>query len=127
MDQKKLKEVFYAESQELIEQFEENLVALEEANDDIELADAIFRTAHTIKSNAAAVGLTAISNFVHTMENVLERIRNRELGVAKKLISSLLSSSDFLKKMGKSSILCKESPDEAKKKKNSRINRSIAH
>ena len=117
MDQKKLMEIFYSESQELFEQFEESLVALEEFPDDEELANKVFRAAHTLKSSAGVVGCTEIADFVHTMENVLERIRNKELRITKKLISSLLSSLDFLKDMVKIIMAGKGSVNQAKKDK----------
>ncbi|MFH0925357.1 MAG: chemotaxis protein CheA [bacterium] len=101
MDQKKLMEIFYAESQEIFEQFEENVVALEEFPDDDELANKVFRSAHTLKSSAAIVGLTEVSDFVHVLENILERIRSKELKITKKLISTILSALDFLKEMVK--------------------------
>lgn len=101
MDQGKLLATFITEATELIEDLEVGIVALEDSGDDDELINRIFRAAHTIKGSAGVVGLTALSNFTHTTEGVLDLVRNRELPVTSELISILLKAVDLLRAMVK--------------------------
>lgn len=93
----KLKEIFKSEVDELIENSEEVLVALEQdvANED--LINEIFRTFHSIKGSAGVVGFNEMAHFAHGVENVLDRVRQGELRISKNLISLVLESIDILK------------------------------
>ena len=102
MDQGTLLETFITEATELIQELEIDVVALEDSKDDEELINRIFRAAHTIKGSGGLVGLTAISDFTHSMESVLDLVRQRELAVTGELVSVLLRAVDLLKAMIKS-------------------------
>ncbi|MDP2210412.1 MAG: chemotaxis protein CheA [Candidatus Aquicultor sp.] len=102
MDQETLLETFITEATELIQELEIDVVALEDSSDDVELINRIFRAAHTIKGSGGLVGLTAISDFTHSMESVLDLVRQRELAVTGELVSVLLRAVDLLKAMIKS-------------------------
>jgi two-component system chemotaxis sensor kinase CheA len=99
MDQEKLLEIFIAEASELLQDLEMDIVALEESSGDEELINRIFRAAHTIKGSGGIAGLTDISDFTHSMENVLDLVRHQELKVSRDLIDVLLESVDILKTM----------------------------
>ncbi len=99
-----LTQVFLDESEEEIRELETGLIRLEEEGEDEDTVNRIFRAAHTIKGSAGLVGFEKVSNFTHTIENILDRIRNHELKVTKKLISRLLESVDILKKMISASL-----------------------
>lgn len=101
MDQSKLLATFIAEATELIEDLEVDIVALEDSGGDDELINRIFRAAHTIKGSAGVVGLTALSDFTHTIEGVLDLVRNHELPVTSELVSILLKTVDLLGAMVK--------------------------
>ncbi|MDI6817484.1 MAG: Hpt domain-containing protein, partial [Actinomycetota bacterium] len=101
MDQGTLLETFITEATELIQELEIDVVALEDSKDE-ELINRIFRAAHTIKGSGGLVGLTAISDFTHFMESVLDLVRQRELAVTGELVSVLLRAVDLLKAMIKS-------------------------
>jgi len=94
-----LTQIFLDESEEEIRELETGLIRLEEQGEDAETINRIFRAAHTIKGSAGLVGFEKVSNFTHTIENILDRIRNNQLKVTKKLISHLLESVDVLKRM----------------------------
>lgn len=98
MNQAKLLETFIDEATELTEGLEVDLVALEDSDDD-ELVNKIFRAAHTIKGSAGVVGLTALSDFTHVVESVLDRVRNHELSTSGELVSVLLRALDVIKAM----------------------------
>ncbi len=94
-----LVKVFMEESEDEIRELESGLIRLEEEREDEDTINRVFRAAHTIKGSAGLVGFEAVSNYTHSIENILDRIRKKELTITKKLISTLLSSVDFLKRM----------------------------
>ncbi|MCP4152486.1 MAG: chemotaxis protein CheA [bacterium] len=93
----KLKEIFKSEVDELIEDSEEVLVALETDVENEELINEIFRIFHSIKGSAGVVGFDDMAHFSHGVENILDRVRQGELKVSKNLISLVLESIDILK------------------------------
>ena len=94
-----LVQVFLDESEDEIRELEAGLIKLEEDQDDESTINRVFRAAHTIKGSAGLVGFEEVSNFTHNIENILDRIRNKDLRITKKLISNLLSAVDLLKRM----------------------------
>lgn len=99
MDMSEVLQVFFTESKELIDQFEQNILLIENQNyiHDDELINAMFRSAHTIKGSAGVVGLDYIVNFTHYVETAIDLIRDGKLIITKDLIQVLLESNDFLK------------------------------
>jgi two-component system chemotaxis sensor kinase CheA len=59
-----------------------------------DLLDDIFRVAHTIKGNAAALGFPELAAFAHKIEDLLEKLRNKQLAVSGDVVSLLLSATD---------------------------------
>ncbi|MGC9323704.1 MAG: chemotaxis protein CheA, partial [Desulfomonilia bacterium] len=82
-----------------IRELEAGLIRLEEEHGDEATINRVFRAAHTIKGSAGLVGFETVSDFTHTIENILDRIRNHELSITKKLITSLLSGVDLMKRL----------------------------
>jgi two-component system chemotaxis sensor kinase CheA len=103
-----LVKVFLEESEDEIRELENGLMRLEDARSDEDTINRVFRAAHTIKGSAGLVGFENISNYTHILENILDRIRKKEIDSTKKLISTLLSSVDFLKRM---IVACSEGED----------------
>jgi two-component system chemotaxis sensor kinase CheA len=90
------RQVFSAESAELLEEMESGLLTLEGAPNDQEAINAVFRAVHTIKGSAGIVGLDAVEGFAHTVENVLDSVREGTLAVQEELVALLLQSRDHL-------------------------------
>jgi two-component system chemotaxis sensor kinase CheA len=102
--------MFYEEARELLISLEEGLMDLERRQADRAHLDRTFRAAHSLKGAAGMVGLKAVSEFTHSIEAVLERIRGGLLAVDSDIITTLLESRDHLAAMveaeaAKSSIL----------------------
>lgn len=93
----KLKEIFKSEVDELLESAEEALIALEKDVTDEDLINEIFRVFHSVKGSAGVAGFTEMAQFSHGVENILDRVRQKELLVSKNLISLILDSIDVLK------------------------------
>lgn len=87
---------FIEESRELLEQMEDALLRFEQAQDDPEIINAIFRAAHTIKGSAGLFGLDYIVEFTHVAESVLDRVRSAELQIDSELVALLLTARDHI-------------------------------
>lgn len=90
---------FRAQAEELLTALEAGLLALERAPQDDEVLHAVFRAAHTIKGDARIVGLEEVAQAAHTLEDVLEQLRDRSLAPVPGLISALLAVGDALRAM----------------------------
>ena len=92
-------QIFFSETEELLKQAEESLLALESTPQSASDIEQLFRSVHTIKSGAAMVGYVNISDYAHLLENLLERLRSGKLTATKNLVTLLLSSIDFIRSM----------------------------
>jgi two-component system, chemotaxis family, sensor kinase CheA len=99
LDRQALLAVFLAEAEERLSQMEEALVALEERPGDEELVQAIFRAAHTLKGNAAALGFGALAELTHVLEDLLDEVRSRALSPSAALVTLLLESVDAMREL----------------------------
>ncbi|WP_435063435.1 ATP-binding protein [Halobaculum sp. EA56] len=90
---------FVRESEEGITELNNSLLALESDPDDPEAMDAIFRTAHTLKGNAAAMGFGDFSGLAHAMEDLLDEVRGGDMDVSPELMDRLFEAVDLLDAM----------------------------
>ena len=90
---------FAAECEERIAEMEEAMMALESHPENRELLNTIFRGAHTIKGNAASLGIAAVAEFTHALESLLQRLRAGLIPVSRKTVTLLLQSADALREM----------------------------
>jgi two-component system, chemotaxis family, sensor kinase CheA len=92
-------QTFLGEAQEGLAVMEEVLIALEVRGEDPELLGTVFRLAHTLKGNGASLGFDGLVAFCHTLEDLLDRLRERSLPVTSELIALLLRAVDALREM----------------------------
>ena len=90
-------EDFLVEAQEHFEQIETNFLALEEAPDDLDLLNAIFRSVHTIKGAAGFLGLEKVQAVAHMGENVLDDLRKARMALSERVMELLFETVDMLK------------------------------
>ena len=88
---------FLTESGELLEQLEGDLVSLEQACDDLELINTIFRALHTIKGSASFLALTPLVAIAHASETALNAARNGQLAITPGVMDDLLAAIDALR------------------------------
>jgi len=90
--------LFIGESLEHLADIQNDLLAIEAAGADIDenLVNKVYRAAHSIKGGAGFMGLTNIKNLTHEMENILGKIRSREMVPNAEIINILLLASDTL-------------------------------
>jgi two-component system chemotaxis sensor kinase CheA len=99
INQDELIATFVAECDENLGTLEQLLVVMESSAGDREVIDTIFRCAHTLKGNAATLGLESITRIAHVMEDVLDKVREGKLGVSRDLVSLLLRAADRLRQL----------------------------
>lgn len=92
---------FVVESRERLADVENQLLAIETAGSDldVELVNEVFRAVHSIKGAAGFLGFETLSQLAHSLENVLNLVRNRQLVPDGQVTDVLLRSSDTLRKM----------------------------
>src|SRR5690349_9345875 len=90
-------QTFADEAQEQLAVMEQGMVGIEHRPNDPELLASIFRAAHTLKGNAAIVGLTAVADRAHEIEDMLERLRAGTTVVTPELVNGVLASLDGLR------------------------------
>jgi two-component system, chemotaxis family, sensor kinase CheA len=92
-------QMYLEESFEHLANIENDLLAIESDGAEIneELVNKVYRAAHSIKGGAGFMGLTNIKNLTHEMENILGKIRSREITPEPDIVNVLLKASDTLK------------------------------
>ncbi|ULA63077.1 MAG: hypothetical protein LZF86_100075 [Nitrospira sp.] len=96
-DLSQFQESFFEESAEHLSTIEDGLLQLEQHPQDLDLLARIFRAAHSIKGNSGMFGFTAVGQFTHKMETLLDQLRNGRLSVTPAIADILLRSTDCLK------------------------------
>lgn len=90
---------FVIEAGEFLQQLDQDLIALEQAPEDLELLNGIFRAAHTIKGNASFLGFAKLTRFTHQTENVLDKLRSGEMSMNPEIMDLILESVDVMKSL----------------------------
>ncbi|MCF7861693.1 chemotaxis protein CheA [Candidatus Woesearchaeota archaeon] len=96
MDTKQYKEEFLQEANEHIDRLNELFLNLEKNASDFEIINEIFRSFHTLKGSSSSMGYSKFSELAHSMEDVLEKIREHELVITSEIIDTLLEGTDML-------------------------------
>ncbi|MEF8982786.1 ATP-binding protein, partial [Thiohalorhabdus sp.] len=90
---------FVEESREGLEALDQDFMALEDNPADGDRLHSAFRTIHTIKGTAGFVGLPRLQGMTHTMESVMDRLRNFEIPLTAVMMDDLLAGSDLLRQV----------------------------
>ncbi|HMJ36003.1 MAG TPA: chemotaxis protein CheA, partial [Baekduia sp.] len=96
MDTSEYLPMFLAECRENLQELNLAVVRLEEAPDDRDTVDAIFRIAHSLKGMAATMGFEGMATLTHKMEDVFELLRQRGTGLTGEVVDVLLACLDAL-------------------------------
>jgi two-component system, chemotaxis family, sensor kinase CheA len=90
---------FLVESGELLQQMDQDMVALEAAPGDADLLNRIFRAMHTIKGTSGFLGFDSIARLSHRAEDVLNAVRHGEVQLNRRCMDALLAARDQLGRM----------------------------
>ena len=83
---------YFSEAEQMIDNLESNILAIESDPSNHDAIDEIFRAAHTLKGNSAAVEFTEVAHFAHTMEDLLDEVRSDKVKVNEDIIDVLLNA-----------------------------------
>jgi two-component system chemotaxis sensor kinase CheA len=97
IDLSRFKDTYFEEATDHVATIESSLLTLEERSGDRDVLDAIFRAAHSVKGGSGIFGLTAIGEFTHALESVLDRLREGEIACSRDLVDLLLQANDVLR------------------------------
>ncbi|HEY9016614.1 MAG TPA: Hpt domain-containing protein, partial [Gemmatimonadales bacterium] len=98
MDLSKYAALFVTESREHLKACNSSLLQWEREPASVEPVDRLFRSIHTIKGMASTMGYAAVSQLSHRMENLLDRLRQRQLQAGPQIFQLLFRSLDALGK-----------------------------
>ncbi|WP_435074233.1 ATP-binding protein [Halorubrum sp. HHNYT27] len=93
------RDAFVAEAEDGITDLNNALLALEADPEDAEAMDDVFRVAHTLKGNAAAMGYDGVSDFGHALEDLLDAVRRGDREVTPELMDLLFEGVDTIEAM----------------------------
>lgn len=88
---------FAPEAQEYLESLEGQLLCLEKEQNNAELLNQLFRTAHTLKGSAYTVGFQSIGDLTHYIEDYMGGVRDGSVKVQPRHTDLLLRSVDVVR------------------------------
>ncbi|MBF0500364.1 MAG: hybrid sensor histidine kinase/response regulator [Candidatus Riflebacteria bacterium] len=90
---------FITESREHIEKLNQCMVNLEKNPDDLDLLNAAFRSAHSVKGLARMLKFVPISETAHKLEDILDALRQKKLHFSSSLSDLLFKGIDAIGEM----------------------------
>jgi two-component system chemotaxis sensor kinase CheA len=99
LDRAALIELFLSDSAEELARLEAEVLALEDRSEDAAAIDSVFRIAHTLKGNAAIVGIEDFAALAHKLEDVLQAVRSRQFVITGEVTTLILASVDLMRAM----------------------------
>lgn len=84
------------EARDLLMSMESALLIIEAGSVSQDEVASLFRAAHTIKGSAGLFALDLIVDFTHSMESLLDLVRNEEVNIDAPMITLLLECKDYL-------------------------------
>jgi two-component system chemotaxis sensor kinase CheA len=98
LDMSQYMSLFLDEASENLGILEQNLLRLEQEaeSDPEEILQQLFRSAHTLKGSSRAMGFEEFGSLTHRMEDLLDKLRKKELAISAEIIDVLLGSLDAL-------------------------------
>ncbi|HRQ82555.1 MAG TPA: Hpt domain-containing protein [Azospirillaceae bacterium] len=95
-DLSRFKQTYFDESAEFIAMAEAGLLRLTPGAVDPDEVNAIFRAVHSIKGGGGAFGFTALVEFAHRFETVMDGVRNNVIPITTELVDTLIRANDVL-------------------------------
>jgi len=99
IDLSKYKALFLSETQEHLQSMNDCLLKMEKGEQDDETIAAIFRNAHSIKGMAASMGYEPIRDLAHSMEDLLDQLRQKQRNLEKEMTEILFQAADRIEVM----------------------------
>ncbi|VAY87178.1 fused chemotactic sensory histidine kinase in two-component regulatory system with CheB and CheY: sensory histidine kinase; signal sensing protein [mine drainage metagenome] len=90
-------QVFFDETEEHLLALETLLLGVDRMAPVGEDLNAIFRAVHSIKGGSATFGFNDMTEVAHVLENLLDRVRKREIILTEEMINAFLEAGDVLR------------------------------
>lgn len=90
---------FVEESTEQLEIIEQEILKLEKDSQDEEALEEVFRMAHSLKGSSSLMGFENMTKLTHSLENLLQKIRDKEIKMTTEIVDILFRSLDMIKAM----------------------------
>ena len=90
---------FLIEAGEILDLLSEQLIQLEQAPNDADLLNSIFRGFHTVKGGSGFLSLTPMVDCCHGAENIFDVLRNHKRTLTPELMDIILLALDAVKNM----------------------------
>jgi two-component system chemotaxis sensor kinase CheA len=87
---------FLSEARDLLESIGNKLMQLEDAPDDPEIINELFRFVHTLKGNSGLFAFPEMTTLLHAGEDLLGMVRSGDVAYSRELADSLLEAMDFV-------------------------------
>ena len=100
--------IFRAETEEIIEKLNNNLLSLENTPKDKDILMHMFRDAHSLKGAARMIGFNNIQRLAHKIEDVLGLAKENKIVINSMISDVLYKSLDFLSEIIQKSISIKK-------------------
>ena len=88
------REIFVTEARENIIKLNDLLLKLEKDPSNKQVINEVFRITHLLKGSSAMIGVDALTNMAHEMEDLLDGIRKGKVEVSSEVIDALLHAVD---------------------------------
>jgi two-component system chemotaxis sensor kinase CheA len=92
-----LQQTFFAEADQILEELEASLMQLEGSGFDEATINKVFRLAHNFKGSSRSVGFQDLAGLAHKCEDLLSKLKSRQLEISQAITSVLLQSADALR------------------------------
>ncbi len=89
-------EVFVEESKSLLTDLNNLLLELEEEPHNVDVMTSIFRNAHTLKGNSAAMGFENLSETAHAIEDLLDALRQGKTKMDNQIMNLIFEGVDMI-------------------------------
>jgi two-component system, chemotaxis family, sensor kinase CheA len=99
IDMVQFHQVFFEESFEGLDEMESGLLNLDIGDLNVAEINTIFRAAHSIKGGSGTFGFSAVSDFTHVMETLLDEMRDGRRKITQSAVNVLLGAVDCLRQM----------------------------
>lgn len=109
IEDKELREIFNAETQEHIQNIEEGLLLLEKGTVDKGVMEGLFREAHSLKGSARQLGVNKIEILGHTLEDMLSAAKRGAKELTPATVNSIYRCLDVIKDLLEEAVTGKAS------------------
>jgi two-component system chemotaxis sensor kinase CheA len=90
---------FLLEAGEMLSEVDSKLMDLKKSPEDSKLLNEIFRGFHTIKGGAGFLNASELVALCHITENLIDKLRNRELALSAELMDVIFAATAEVRRM----------------------------